>query len=201
MAEPDDILRHLLEADDDDDLVKDAGYQPITVEIAMRDSLWENFEQDWQRKAPREYAEMKSLWERGVQFKVTSHPTTIPYSENGMTSDWRPDDQEVDVMMWFEWDAHQTVIDELYGPATDDEEQEIFDALHSELVEWLEQRNMTEVEHGRHRFFIVRTVEGPFDQVVMKIGDLYNALIVDEDKMARDLSGWKRDMKIKYCLD
>ena len=35
----------------------------------------------------------------------------------------------------------------------------------------------------------------------MKIGDLYNALIVDEDKMARDLSGWKRDMKIKYFLD
>jgi hypothetical protein len=195
------ILRFLLETDDED-LVKDAGYQPVTVEIRMKDSLWNSHEQDWQRKAPREFAEMESLWDRGYEFKVQSRPTSYPWSDSGLDAAFRPDDREADVMMWFEWDAHQTVLEELYGPPGDDEEQEIFDDLHMELVEWLEQRNLSEVVPGKHRFFIVRTVEGlTFTTLVMAIGDLENALIVDEDKLAGEFANWKREMKRKYHIE
>ena len=192
------ILRFLLETDDEEDLVKDAGYHPSTIQVDLGGILWAGEEETWQHHAPDAYRAIVELWSRGLQFNVESRPAHQGPNANKMNATFSPERHAADVDMWFAWDAHETVMHDIYGVAADDEELEVFDEIQMEVEQWMTEHNFS--EDGT--WHIVRTVEASeltlaeeLASIMWRIDDLENALIEDEDRLAKEFGEWAAALK------
>jgi hypothetical protein len=192
------IVRHLIEADDDEwqDIHKDVGQGPIEVQVDLGGILWSPTEDEWLRHDPQSYALMKQLWDYGTPFKVISRPThQAGVDANKMDVSVDPEKRKATVDCWFTWDAHDTVIRDIYGVAADDEELEVFDEIQMAVEQWMTEHDFVEDGHF-HSFHITRTIEADyFDRFLYRVNDLENNLINVETAMADEFSRWKDQLR------
>lgn len=193
------IVRHLLEADDDEwqDIHKDVGQGPVQVQVDLGGILWSATEQEWLRHDPQSFGLIKQLWDYGTPFQVISRPTH-QVDANKMDVSVDPEKKKATVDCWFTWDAHETVMRDIYGVAADDEELEVFDEIQMAVEQWMQEHDFR--EDGT--FHLVRDIGAEyFDLFLRRVSDLEDTLLNVETAMADEFSRWRDQLRQERGLE